>query len=129
MACLVGVVLALLAVQTGSLLPGVVFHVIHNMLPLAVSRLAPEGAGRFALLGRLIAPAEGGEYAYSWPVICTGLFFALLLLIWFARLPYEKSPEEKLQDAIDRGLHTDDETPMMQESSEEGGLAPWRQLS
>ena len=129
MACLVGVVLALLAVQTGSLLPGIVFHVIHNILPLAVSRLAPEGAGRFAMLDRLMTPAEGGGYVYSWPLIVAGLFAALLLLIWFTRLPYEKSPEEKLQDAIDRGLHTDDETPMMQESAEDGGLAPWRQLS
>ena len=38
-ACLLGVVLGYLAVQTGSILPGMVFHVVHNTLAVANSRI------------------------------------------------------------------------------------------
>ena len=34
-ACLVGMVIGFLAIQSGSLLPGVLFHVVHNSMALA----------------------------------------------------------------------------------------------
>ena len=43
LACLLGIVLGLLAVQTGSLLPGVLFHLVHNSLVLVLSRRRPCG--------------------------------------------------------------------------------------
>ena len=41
-AVLVGVVIGYIAVQTGSILPCMVFHVVHNSLMLSLSRLTPE---------------------------------------------------------------------------------------
>ena len=40
LACFVGVVIGVLAVQTGSLLPGILFHLVHNGLLLLVSARA-----------------------------------------------------------------------------------------
>jgi len=115
-ACVVGVVLGYLAVQTGSILPCLVFHVLHNTLALATTRITPELLGRWPLLGRLMAPDEGGGYVYSWPTVAAGLFASLLILLWFSRLRYEQSSEEKLQDAIDRGLHGDEEPEIIVQS-------------
>ncbi|MCD4726556.1 MAG: ABC transporter permease subunit, partial [Pirellulales bacterium] len=42
LASLIGVVIAYLAVQSGSILPGMVFHAIHNTLTLANTRVTPE---------------------------------------------------------------------------------------
>ena len=111
-----GVVLGYLAVQTGSILPCMVFHMLHNTLGLAATRVTPELLGRWPLLGRLMASDAEGGYVYSWPTIAAGLFAAMLILLWFSRLRYEQSSEEKLQHAIDRGLHTDEEPEIMVQS-------------
>jgi len=103
-ASLVGVVIGYLAVQSGSLLPCIVFHVVHNTLMLASTQLPDGLCRRWEGLRLLIAPAEGGGYVYQWPVVVAGAAAALLLLSFFSRLPYPKSPEEQLQEAIDKGV-------------------------
>ncbi|MEE8452748.1 MAG: ABC transporter permease subunit/CPBP intramembrane protease [Thermoguttaceae bacterium] len=114
-ACVVGVVLGYVAVQTGSIFPCMVFHVLHNTLALAMTRINPEVLG-WPLLRRLMVLNEEGDYVYSWPTIVGGLFASLLILLWFRRLRYQRSSEEKLQDAIDRGLHSDEEPEIMVQS-------------
>ena len=47
-ACLVGMVIGFIAIQTGSLLPGVLFHIIHNSMALLVQQFAPATARRAA---------------------------------------------------------------------------------
>ena len=89
-ACLLGVVLGLIAVQTGSLLPCILFHAVHNTLAVVASRppLASPGAE---------APA------YSWEFTVVAGILSLLLLWWFARLNCHKSAEEELEHAMQRG--------------------------
>ncbi len=41
-ACLLGTILGFVAVQTGSILPGIVFHAVHNTLALANARVTPQ---------------------------------------------------------------------------------------
>jgi sodium transport system permease protein len=102
-ASLLGVVLGLLAVQTGSLLPCVIFHMLHNSLAVVASRVVPQLTGYCPPLKRLVVMGSDGDYAYHWPVVLVGAVLTGLILWWFNRLPYPKSPEERLQDAIDRG--------------------------
>jgi len=43
---------------------------------------------------------EGG-YVYSWPFVVASLALAVLILVWFSRLPHQLYAEEQLQEAID----------------------------
>ncbi len=106
-ACLVGLVIGYLAVQSGSLLPGAIFHVLNNSLAVANSRITPEVLDRWPSLGTLASAVDGGGCIYHWPVVGICAFAGLVLLGWFAGLPYPKSAEEQLQEAIDRGLYED----------------------
>ena len=99
-ACLLGVVIAYLAVQSGSLLPGIVFHVIHNSLVVVDSRLTADAFSTSPLLRALASPGEGGGCVFHWPVVVFCSLLALLPLAWFALQPYEKSAEETLQETI-----------------------------
>jgi sodium transport system permease protein len=104
-ACLLGTILGFLAVQSGSILPGVVFHVVHNALAVANSRIAPEMLPAAPWLRKLVVPADGGGCSFEWPVVVVGTLTAVLLLLWFGRLNCPKSPEEQLVEAIGRGKH------------------------
>jgi len=102
-ACLVGVVIGYIAVQSSSIIPCILFHVSHNTLVLASTQITPELLRRFPLLATIVSPAGEGSFAYNWQAVAFGLLAAGLLLAWFGRLPYPKSPEEKLQESTRRG--------------------------
>ncbi len=108
---LLGVVLGLLAVQTGSLLPGVLFHLVHNSLVLVLSRCAALWVDRWPILRKCVSIDSEGGVSYSWPVIVAGALVAALLLAWFLRLPSPKSPEEELEEAIHRGSQNPEPEP------------------
>jgi len=97
-ACLVGVVIGYVAVQTGSIIPCMVFHVLHNSLALATTQITPELLDRWPVLATMMSPAAEAHCLYHWQVVAFGLLAAGLLLGWFARLPCRKSCEEKLQE-------------------------------
>jgi sodium transport system permease protein len=100
-ACLMGMVIGFIAIQTGSLLPGVLFHVIHNSMALLVQQFAPALRTEHAWLSWLILdPSEQGPL-YAWPVVAVSLIVSAALLYWFHKLPYAHTPEESLQEAIE----------------------------
>ena len=104
-ASLLGVVLGYLAVQSGSILPGMVFHVCHNTLAVANSRhhlrmfrnwpLAADDCHARQRRRMRVRVAGGRGRGVA----------GLLLLAWFGRLPGPKSAEESLEEAIERGQH------------------------
>jgi sodium transport system permease protein len=104
-ASLLGVVLGYLAVQSGSILPGMVFHVCHNTLAVANSRITSEMFWNWPLLRTIATPVKGGGCTFDWPVVAAGALAGFLLLAWFGRLPCPKSAEESLEEAIERGQH------------------------
>lgn len=110
MACLVGLVIGFLAVQSGSILPGVVFHLIHNTLQLAVAHVADKVNAqliqRWPLLAWFVSPAEEGV-TFLWPAVLLSALAAAALLLWFQRLPYTRSSEEERSDALHRASRTD----------------------
>jgi len=109
-ATLLGVVIGFVAVQTGSLLPCIAFHVTHNALGLAVSRITPELLGQWPLLATIVDQDADGKFnGYEWPLVILAVVLALMLLTWLGRLRYEKTDEERLQEAIRRGIDAEDE--------------------
>jgi sodium transport system permease protein len=101
-AAALGTVIAYLAIQSGSLVPGMLFHASYNALMLGCSLLpqhAAEVTARWPAARLLFVDSPTGEMQYRLPVaIVTGIA-AVAVLIWFHRLPYQATKEETLSDA------------------------------
>jgi len=101
-ACAVGLVIGYVVVKTGSLWPGVLFHMTHNGLAVLQTRLTAEMIQSQPLWRWLFVPGtEVGELVYSIPTTVALGVVGLALLAWLARLPYRRLAEERLQDALD----------------------------
>jgi sodium transport system permease protein len=101
-AAAVGLVIGFLAVQTGHLLPCIVFHAIHNTLAVSVEQWGAqaEAADRDGVLARLL----GGEAALVYhpvSVVACGLCAAAILW-WLHNLSYRRTPEEQLEETRQR---------------------------
>jgi sodium transport system permease protein len=85
----VGLVLGYVAVQSGSLLPGMVFHFTHNTLLVLVGRVTVELLERHPWLAWVCRTggSESLPNAYPWPVTMLCSAIGLLVLVWFQRLP------------------------------------------
>ena len=90
-ACTMGIVIGYLAVQTNSIWPCMVFHMIHNSLGMATSRLTPELLGRIPVLEYLVDLSDEATMLCPWPVVITSAIVAMALLAWFHYLPQKKS--------------------------------------
>jgi sodium transport system permease protein len=87
--CAVGAVIGYLAVQTGSILPGIVFHFTHNSLMLLIGQWRSDG-----LLDRFVQPlADGKDFYYAWWVFDLGILVAGVLLVRFASLTRKERAE------------------------------------
>lgn len=106
-ATLTGILIGLVAVQSGSILPGILFHLIHNSLAIASTQLGSETFERFPLLQHVARLGQDGELVYTWPAVLASGLLSLALLVWFDRLPHPKSAEEEQQEILDRALQVD----------------------
>jgi len=98
----VGLVLGYIAVKTGSLLPAMLYHFTHNSTTVLLGRLTPAALeARGGLAALLEVAPEGGHVAYRLPVMLAGAVLAAAVLWWFKSLPYHRSEEERLQEALD----------------------------
>jgi sodium transport system permease protein len=104
MAAMLGVVLGFLAVQTGSLVPCIGFHMMHNALMLGSAWLdfGPDTYRRLPQLELFVRPLRDGQdgFVYGWPVVLAGAVLAAYLLGWLQCRPYRKTAEEELQEAL-----------------------------
>lgn len=104
MASLMGVVLGYLAVQTGSLIPCIIFHLTHNLLLLLAAKLelSPTTLANIPGLTWFIQVTgeQGVGYRYAALPVALGTVVTAALMVWLHRLPYAKSPEEQLQEAL-----------------------------
>jgi sodium transport system permease protein len=100
-AFLVGLVIGYLAVQSGSILPCMLFHMVHNSLAMLMGQLTPEFLERYPGLRFIVR--DGGEAGFVFQplAIAAGGFMAVVVLVWFHRLRYQKTAEETLHDAIE----------------------------
>ncbi|MBL8829000.1 MAG: hypothetical protein JNM18_18610, partial [Planctomycetaceae bacterium] len=100
MATITGTVLGFIAVQTGSILPGMLYHFCHNSIPLLLTKLTPEVLAQNAWLGWFGAVTEGGGFEWHWSTVAIGTAIAIAILLWLRRLPYAKTEEESLYESI-----------------------------
>ncbi len=96
----VGCVLGYVAVQTGSLFPAIAYHVTHNTLTVLLGCVQRESFTDHPLLHYVLRDAPGGGYLCNVPTVIIAGLIAIGLLAWLGRLPYRKTAEEALQDAI-----------------------------
>lgn len=101
-ACIVGMVIGLIAVQSGSILPAMVFHLVHNSLTLLSSRLPADAVNEWPVLGLLMKQGAEGQFVFNWSAVGLSAALSLLLILWFNRLPHPKSAEEQFQEAIEK---------------------------
>jgi len=120
-ASLVGVVIGYVAVQSGSLLPAIAFHVVNNSLVVLGSRITPEVLDRWPLLAALVSgnPAEG--YLFHWQLIVVGLVAAWLILTWFSRLTSAVTLDAQIRAALRRRLREEEREAASCQSSAAGG--------
>lgn len=107
MAGMVGVVIGYIAVKSGSILPCIVFHFIHNSLAVVSMKMTPGVFDDWPILGMIATYSEEGGLEFHWYVILIGAIISLALLSLFALLRAEKSEEESLEEAIERGRTAD----------------------
>ena len=101
-ACIVGLVIGFITIQTGSLLPAIAFHMVHNSLGVLTHEYLPAWIGQHPV-GRWIAEVgPEKDIVFSWPAVVVCSVAGGLLLYWFQRLSYARTSEETLQEAIDQ---------------------------
>ncbi len=94
----VGLVLGWLAVRSGSLLPGVVFHFLNNATAVLVAKLTPEVVAHYPVLGLLVHPTAAGP-TYQWPAYVIGGAIALAVLAWLAWVRDDRKAQKAGQEA------------------------------
>jgi sodium transport system permease protein len=99
-----GLVIGYVAVQTGSLIPCMLFHMTYNGVGFA-SAMLPELARERPSLNMLFQQTASGEVLYNWPVIVICAAAAILPLMWLQRLPYQATREEQIGEARARQTH------------------------
>ncbi|HUY90564.1 MAG TPA: ABC transporter permease subunit/CPBP intramembrane protease [Pirellulales bacterium] len=97
----VGLVIGFLAVQTGSLFPCMLFHLTHNSLTVLAASFNPKDLGGNPFPEWFAQTSAEGGYAFGWPTVAVGAALSAALLTWFHSLPYSRTAEETLQDALE----------------------------
>ena len=72
-AFVLGLVLGFIAVQAGSLLPCILFHAVHNAMPLALHQFVLSSKPRPAWLDWLVRGGGVDEPIYPWPVLVASI--------------------------------------------------------
>jgi sodium transport system permease protein len=103
-AAALGAVIGYVAVQSGSLIPCMLFHITYNSLMFTTLNL-PELADRYPQFASLIHQPTPDQIVYHWPVTAICSLAVLIPLAWFKRLPYQATKEEQLNAARAQQLH------------------------
>ena len=90
-ATMLGLVLGWLAVRSGSLFPGVLFHFLNNAMGISLHSLIGDGPTYPPIVGLLYRdPVKG---LYHWPWLAAGLLTSGLILYGIGRIPARRSTE------------------------------------
>lgn len=85
-----GMIIGLLAIRSGSLIPGVIYHFINNGLQVGLSRLTPELITQYRLDAWIEIGDTGSEF--TWLTIAFGGICGSVLLGWLYRSSNEVDP-------------------------------------
>jgi sodium transport system permease protein len=103
-ATVLGVVIGYVAVQTGSLVPCVLFHLAYNGLMFGTAWLVDATRSWPSWAVPMHQPSPG-EIVYNWPIVAGCALASLVPLLWFHRLPYQATREEQINEARARQPH------------------------
>lgn len=92
MASFVGVVLGIIAVQTGSLLPCIAYHLTHNALPVLMS-VFPTHSIETSYMGYVLQVNTTGSVEYTILATVVMPLIGLGLLFWLWRFATRESPQ------------------------------------
>lgn len=107
-AFLVGIVIGYIAVRTGNILPGMLFHLVNNAITLSLPQLPKAGIQQIPVLGDLVTVTPDGGFSYAWPVVVVGGMLSVLLLLWFGRLRLPGGDASSPLRRTDDWSHPDD---------------------
>ena len=85
----VGMVLGVIAVQTRSIIPCILFHMTHNSLAVLLSSAKGPVIENSVLLSQILYTANGENYQYA---VIPGILMSVvgvMLIVWFLRLDTE----------------------------------------
>ena len=101
-AFLLGLVIGYIAVQTGSLLPGMLYHMTHNsLMVLTLALTSRERSNRYPLLASCMRTAPDGEgYIANLPTVSCPAWWRSACCCGSAASPTRRRPEESLEEAI-----------------------------
>src|SRR3954453_2943302 len=103
-AAALGILIGYIAVQTGNLIPGMLFHMTYNALGFATA-LLPDLAKQHPGWSSLFYEPVPGQILYNWPVLAICAAAAIVPIVWLHRLPYLATREEQIYDARARQPH------------------------
>jgi sodium transport system permease protein len=89
-ATLVGIVLGIITVQTGSLLPAILMHAAHNSLLFVVTRLDAEFLEQFPLLGWFYRVGSDGPTP-TWIALAAGVLLCGIVLYYVQTHPRDEA--------------------------------------
>jgi sodium transport system permease protein len=109
-AALLGLVLGLIAVKSGSLLPSVVFHGLWNSLAVLHGRwgqvTSPDAINQSPC--HWLLHHEGGQIHYRWPLLLSMLALGTVLIWWLVKTP---AATDKPRDPWDETGTTSEDSP------------------
>jgi sodium transport system permease protein len=85
-----GCLLGFIAMRTASLIPCILYHVIHNSISTLFSLVTAETLVRYPLLQYLLVEAESGGHQYNTVTALILVGCGVLLICWFWNLPQKK---------------------------------------
>jgi len=91
---MVGLILGVIAIQTRSILPCMLFHLTHNSLAVLLSKADATVVEQSPILSAILFSNDGVNYQYS---VLAGILMGVVgitLIVWFLRLD-TKSPESQ----------------------------------
>jgi sodium transport system permease protein len=114
-ASIVGMLIGYVAVKTGSILPGIVFHAIHNSLAVGVMKVAKglhdgneaqvlredvDASKLPQFFDKIMELTGAGGLQYRTGVLVACVLGTAVVLAWFSLLRHPKTPEELHAEAL-----------------------------
>jgi len=103
----VGIILGVVAVQTRSIIPCMIYHVTHNSLTLILSMIAPSRIESSPVLRNVVHSPDGNGFEYTTFATVALAVIACGILAWFLKLDV-KEPEAPAVEIDDSSSIEDD---------------------
>ncbi len=98
----VGVILGIIAVQTRSIIPCMIYHVTHNSLTLILSMIAPSRVESSPVLQNIIHSPDGNGFEYTTFATVAMAVIACGIMAWFLKLEVQEpaAPAAEIDENI-----------------------------